>query len=154
MLSLVRERLERWLRRHPTANLVLVVPISLGLAGFAAVRGTQLLDSVGRGFALLVGLSLGLLAAALSYRAGFVQRWKVGAEERMLLQGLYALSALAAIVLFKGVLGGAAREAASGFVFVVGLWILPAAWLARRLRREDPQAAEEMYERSKEMMGR
>jgi hypothetical protein len=41
---------------------------------------------------------------------------------------------------------------AAGFVLVIGAWLVPAALLGRRIRLADPRAADELYERSQEVM--
>lgn len=149
------KRLERWFARHPNVTIVFVAALAVGMAGYAAVVAMRDLDGTARAvalLALLVGLAVGAGAVALSHHAAFVRHWEVGEFERRLVQATYGVSALAAILLFKHRFGATAREAAAGFVFLIALWLAPPAVTGRRIRKSDPQLADELVERSHEVL--
>jgi hypothetical protein len=148
----VRRRIERWTRNHPNANAVLVVLMAIGLAAFAVVRLTQVWAGPLSLVLFALGAAVGAVAAWLSYRAAYVQRWDVSPQMQTALRTLQGVSALAALTALRRWGPDLLIAASCGFVLVIGGWLIPGVLLARRIRLADPAAADELYERSQDVM--
>jgi len=148
----VRNRIIRWSKQHPNAGAALVALLGLGLAAFGVVRLTQAWTGVLSLALFVLGALVGGTAAWLSYRAGYVQRWDVSPAQQTTLRTLQGVSAGAALVAIRPWGPDWLIACAAGFVTVIGLWLVPAVLLARRIRLADPRAADELYERSQEVM--
>jgi small-conductance mechanosensitive channel len=148
----VRRRVDRWSRNHPNANAVLVVLLAIALAAFALVRLAQVWTGPLSLILFMLGAAVGGVAAWLSYQAAYVQRWDISPQMQTALRTLQGISGLAALAAIRHWGPGWLIATSCGFVFVIGGWLIPGVLLARRLRLEDPAAADELYERSKEAM--
>ena len=148
----MRSRIERWSRDHPNTNAILVVLMAIGLAVFAGVRLRQVWHGPLSLALFAAGATVGAVTAWLSYRAAYVQRWEVSTELQTTLRALRVVSAVAAFAAVRHWGPDWLIAIACGFVFVIGGWLIPGVLLARKLRLEDPAAADELAERSKEVM--
>jgi hypothetical protein len=148
----VRKRIDRWTRNHPNANAVLVVLLAIGLAAVAVVRLTQVWAGPLSLVLFALGAAVGVGAAWLSYRAAYVQRWDVSPQMQTALRTLQGVSALAALTALRHWGPDLLIAASCGFVLVIGGWLIPGVLLARRVRLEDPAAADELYARSQDVM--
>jgi disulfide bond formation protein DsbB len=148
----VRRRVERWTRNHPNANAVLVVLLAIALAVFALVRLTQVWAGPLSLVLFTLGAAVGAVAAWLSYRAAYVEHWDVSPQMQTALRTLQGVSALAALAALRRWGPDWLVATSCGFMFVIGCWLIPGVLLARRIRIEDPAAADELYERSQDVM--
>ncbi|MDX6474809.1 MAG: hypothetical protein QOH95_320 [Gaiellaceae bacterium] len=149
----MRSRVERWAREHPDANAVLVCLLAAGLGVYAVVKLVQVWTGPVTGLLFATGAVAGALASWLSYQAGVVERWNVSPQMQTALQAMQAVSGVAALVCVRSWGPGWVQAAAAGLVLVLGAWLVPAVVIARRIRLADPDAADELYQRSKDVLG-
>jgi hypothetical protein len=148
----VRSGVLRWAKGHPNTAAVLTVAMGIGLAAFAVARLVQEWTGVLSFAVFVLGAVAGGLTAWLSYQAAYVQRWQVSPQMQTTMRTLQGVSAAAAFVAVYAWGPKWLIACAAGFVFVLGVWLVPTALLGRRLRLADPHAADELYERSQEVM--